>query len=200
MPRRAPIPRLIRPLVPLISWLTARYIAYHRRRLLPQSMAIPDRMIARMRAFFPASVLAETRIVQARMPDPILYPGARVRYQGNAPDVVDWRDYAARCRGLSRRARQQHPVPRTGTCRAIPRARMERVCATLRSGISGARWLRRNSAGAAGLSARHALRSVAAGIVFRRRRSDPVALGWQALDKRHRTQAQPALARLSARA
>ncbi|HZS96327.1 MAG TPA: hypothetical protein VFA40_06090 [Terriglobales bacterium] len=78
MPRRAPIPRLIRPLVPLISWLTARYIAYHRRRLLPQSMAIPDRMIARMRAFFPASVLAETRIVQARMPDPILYPLVRV--------------------------------------------------------------------------------------------------------------------------
>jgi len=78
MARRAAIPRLIRPLVPLISWLTARYIAYHRRRLLPQSTAIPDRMITPMRAFFPASVLAETRIVQARMPDPILYPLVRV--------------------------------------------------------------------------------------------------------------------------
>jgi hypothetical protein len=78
MARRAAIPRLIRPLVPLISWLTARYIAYHRRRLLPQSIAIPDRMITPMRAFFPASVLAETRIVQARMPDPILYPLVRV--------------------------------------------------------------------------------------------------------------------------
>ena len=78
MPRRAPIPRLIRPLVPLISWLTARYIAYHRRRLIPRSMAIPDPMIASMQAFFPASVLAETRIVQARMPDPILYPLVRV--------------------------------------------------------------------------------------------------------------------------
>lgn len=78
MPRQVPIPRLIRPLVPLISWLTARYIAYHRRRLLAQSMAIPDQTIAPLRAFFPASVLAETRIVQARMPDPILYPLARV--------------------------------------------------------------------------------------------------------------------------
>ena len=78
MPRPAPIPRLIKPLIPLISWLTARYIAYHRRRLLPQSIAIPDPMIASMRAFFPASVLAETRVVQARMPDPILYPLVRL--------------------------------------------------------------------------------------------------------------------------
>jgi hypothetical protein len=78
MPRRAAIPRLIKPLAPLISWMAARYIAHHRRRLLLRSMAIPDPMIAPMRAFFPASVLAETRIAQARMPEPILYPLVRV--------------------------------------------------------------------------------------------------------------------------
>ena len=78
MPRPAAIPHLIKPLVPLISWMTARYIAHHRGRLLGQSMAIPDHMIAPMRAFFPESILAETQIVRARMPDPILYPLVRL--------------------------------------------------------------------------------------------------------------------------
>ena len=78
MPRKVPIPRLIRPLVPLLSWLTTRYVARHRRRLLGRSMAIPEPLVALMRAYFPASVLADTRIVQSRMPDPILYPLVRV--------------------------------------------------------------------------------------------------------------------------
>jgi hypothetical protein len=76
--RRPAIPRPIRPLVPLISWLAVRYIAYHRRRLLPKSEPIPNRMLASMRAFFPASALQDARIVQARMPQPILYPLVRL--------------------------------------------------------------------------------------------------------------------------
>jgi hypothetical protein len=74
----APIPRPIRPLVPLISWLAARYISYHRQRLLPKAEAIPNAMLASMRAFFPSSALAETRIVKARMPQPVLYPLVRL--------------------------------------------------------------------------------------------------------------------------
>jgi hypothetical protein len=77
-PRVAPIPRLIKPLAPLISWMTARYIAYHRRRLNPRAAAMPKDLQASMRAFFSASVLAETRIVRATMPEPILYPLVRV--------------------------------------------------------------------------------------------------------------------------
>jgi len=77
MPRPAPIPRLIGPILPLISWMTARYIAYHRRRLIPHATAIPKDMLASMTAFFPASVLDQTRIAQARMPEPILSPLAK---------------------------------------------------------------------------------------------------------------------------
>jgi hypothetical protein len=54
--------------------MTARYIAYHRRRLAPRAVAMPKDLQRSMRAFFPASVLAETRIVRATMPEPILYP------------------------------------------------------------------------------------------------------------------------------
>jgi hypothetical protein len=77
MPRLAPIPRLIRPIVPLISWMTARYITYHRGRLIPRATPIPKDLLASMTEFFPASVLVQTRIVQARMPEPILSPLAR---------------------------------------------------------------------------------------------------------------------------
>ncbi len=41
-------------------------------------MAIPDHMVATMRPYFPESILAQTRIVQARMPDPVLYPLVRL--------------------------------------------------------------------------------------------------------------------------
>jgi hypothetical protein len=74
MPQAAPIPRLIRSLVPLISWMTARYIAYHRRRLGPQATAIPGEMLTSLHQYFPPAVLAETRIVRATMPEASLYP------------------------------------------------------------------------------------------------------------------------------
>jgi hypothetical protein len=78
MRRPAPIPRPIRPLVPLISGLAARYIDYHRRRLLPKAEPIPNPLLALMRPLFPAPALAEARIVKARMPQPILYPLLRL--------------------------------------------------------------------------------------------------------------------------
>ena len=62
-PRVAPIPRLIKPLVPLISWMTARYIAYHRRRLAPKAVSIPRELLASLDGYFPPNVLAETLIV-----------------------------------------------------------------------------------------------------------------------------------------
>jgi hypothetical protein len=74
MPQTAPIPRLIRPLVPVISWMTARYIAYHRRRLEPQATSIPGELLTSLHQYFPPAVLEETRIVRATMPEPFLYP------------------------------------------------------------------------------------------------------------------------------
>jgi hypothetical protein len=68
------IPRLVKPLVPLISWMTARYIAYHRKRLVRGSATIHGDTQAKLRGFFPDIVLAETRIIRAVMPEPILYP------------------------------------------------------------------------------------------------------------------------------
>jgi hypothetical protein len=78
MPRTAPIPRLIRPLVPTISWMAARYIAHHQRRLAGQGKPIPRDMRISLRDYFPAAVLTETKIVQATMPEPILYPLVRL--------------------------------------------------------------------------------------------------------------------------
>jgi hypothetical protein len=74
MLQAAPIPRRIRPLFPTVSWLTARYIAYHRRRLAPQAISIPQDARASLQKHFPPAVLTDTRIVQATMPEPILYP------------------------------------------------------------------------------------------------------------------------------
>jgi hypothetical protein len=74
MPQAAPIPRLMRPLVPMLSWMTARYIAYHRRRLGAQGTSIPGELLTSFHQYFPPAVLAETRIVRATMPEPWLYP------------------------------------------------------------------------------------------------------------------------------
>lgn len=74
MQSAAPIPRLVKPLVPLISRLTASYIAYHRKRLVRDSATISRATQTRLRGFFPDAVLAETRIIQAVLPQPILYP------------------------------------------------------------------------------------------------------------------------------
>lgn len=74
MPQAASIPRLVQPLVPLISWMTARYIAYHRRRLGTLGTSIPGELLTSFHQYFPPAVLAETRIVQTTMPEPLLYP------------------------------------------------------------------------------------------------------------------------------
>jgi hypothetical protein len=78
MPQAAPIPSLIRPLVPMISWMTARYIAHHRRRLAPKATFIPQEARASLQDYFSPTALMETRIVQATMPEPVLYPLVRV--------------------------------------------------------------------------------------------------------------------------
>ncbi|HST09868.1 MAG TPA: hypothetical protein VLL05_05800 [Terriglobales bacterium] len=78
MPRTAPIPRLIRALLPAISWMAARYIAHHRRRLAAQGTSIPNDLRISLCDYFPAAVLTETKIVQATMPEPILYPLVRL--------------------------------------------------------------------------------------------------------------------------
>ncbi len=72
------MPRLVRPLVPLISWMTARYIGYHRKRLLGDSCAISEHVQAHLRGYFPDAVLAHTRIIQAVMPEPFVYPVAKI--------------------------------------------------------------------------------------------------------------------------
>jgi hypothetical protein len=54
--------------------MTARYIGYHRKRLFPKSSSIPADTQAQLRAFFPGTVLEETRIIQAVMPEPVVYP------------------------------------------------------------------------------------------------------------------------------
>jgi hypothetical protein len=58
----------------MVWWMTARYIAYHRRRLAPQATFIPQEVRASLQNHFPPAVLRDTRIVQATMPEPILYP------------------------------------------------------------------------------------------------------------------------------
>jgi hypothetical protein len=74
----SPIPGLVKPLVPLVSWMTARYISYHRRRLVKCSSVLSSDLQARLQDFFPRVVLTETRIIQAVMPEPILYPLVKV--------------------------------------------------------------------------------------------------------------------------
>jgi hypothetical protein len=61
------------PFVPLFSLLTARYIARHRERLLPASQAISARDQEDLSGFFSSSLLAETRIVCASVPNPKFY-------------------------------------------------------------------------------------------------------------------------------
>jgi hypothetical protein len=63
----------ILPFVPLFSWLTARYIARHRERLLPASQPISARDQEDLSGFFSSSLLAETRIVCASVPNPKFY-------------------------------------------------------------------------------------------------------------------------------
>jgi hypothetical protein len=63
----------ILPFAPLFSWLTARYIARHRERLLPASQPISADDQGDLSGFFSSSLLAETRIVCASVPNPRIY-------------------------------------------------------------------------------------------------------------------------------
>jgi len=78
MPCLAPIPRRIKPLVPCLSWMAARYIAHHRRRLTPLGTPISAARAILLRGFFPGPVLSETHLVRATMPEPVLYPLVRL--------------------------------------------------------------------------------------------------------------------------
>ncbi len=69
---------MVGPMIPVISWMTARYIAHHRKRLVRNSATIQGETQAQLRGFFPDSVLAETRIIRAVMPEPMLYPLVKV--------------------------------------------------------------------------------------------------------------------------
>lgn len=72
------MPRTVKPLVPLISWMTAGYIGYHRKRLVGKSSPISENVRAHLRGFFSDAMLARTRIIQAAMPEPIVYPLVKV--------------------------------------------------------------------------------------------------------------------------
>jgi hypothetical protein len=68
----------LRPFVPLFSWMTARYIACHRRRLLAESRPIATTDFGEFGTFFPEAVLTEARIVRACMPNPRFFFLARL--------------------------------------------------------------------------------------------------------------------------
>lgn len=78
MPQTSRAPGFVRPLVPLLSWLTARYIAKQRRRVLPRAEPIAPRFCSEFRTFFPPEILAETRVVQASIPNPRFYSLVRL--------------------------------------------------------------------------------------------------------------------------
>jgi hypothetical protein len=73
MPRAVRAARLIRPLVPALSWLTARYIAKQRHRILPHSEPIARRFCEEFCPFFPPDILSHTRVAQASVPNPRFY-------------------------------------------------------------------------------------------------------------------------------
>jgi len=73
MPRAIRADGFVRPLVPLLSWLTARYIAKQRRRVLPYAEPIARQFCRELRPFFPPEILAETRVAQASVPNPRFY-------------------------------------------------------------------------------------------------------------------------------
>jgi hypothetical protein len=68
----------IPPLVPLLSWLTARYIARQRRRVLPYTEPIAARFCSEFRPFFPPEILGGTRLAHASVPNPRFYSLVRL--------------------------------------------------------------------------------------------------------------------------
>ena len=73
MPRSVRAVGLIRPLVPVLSWCTARYIGKQRGRVLPHSEPIAARFRKEFYAFFPPDLLAEIRVAHASVPNPRFY-------------------------------------------------------------------------------------------------------------------------------
>ena len=73
-----PVPWLIKPAIPLIAWLTARYISHHRRRLISGSQPIGAEFRTQLQEFFPDAILEDARIVQAEMPEPRFYSLVRL--------------------------------------------------------------------------------------------------------------------------
>jgi hypothetical protein len=78
MRRAVPGASFLRPLVPLLSWLTARYVAKQRQRILPHAEPIDPHFRNEFAAFFPADILARTCIANASVPNPRLYFLARL--------------------------------------------------------------------------------------------------------------------------
>src|SRR3974377_1212081 len=84
--KAAPV-RLVQPLLPVFSLLTARYIARHRRRLRPSAQSLPEDVMPRLRGFFPDDLLRETRVIQAIAPSPFFYPLVRHLGLGEFPEM-----------------------------------------------------------------------------------------------------------------
>ena len=79
--------RLVRPLLPILSLLTARYIARHRGRLRPLAQSLPADVMPRLRGFFPDDLLSETRVIHAIVPSPFFYPLVRHLGLGEFPEM-----------------------------------------------------------------------------------------------------------------
>ena len=77
----------VRPLLPVLSLLTAQYIASQRRRLLPLAQPISPEFIQRLSGFFPDIVLREIRVVEADVPSPFFYPLVRRLGIGEFPEM-----------------------------------------------------------------------------------------------------------------
>ena len=74
----AATPWLIRPAVPVIAWMTERYISHHRARLLPDSKPIDPTVLSLLEGFFSPDLLEQTRVIRATIPNPKFYPLAKI--------------------------------------------------------------------------------------------------------------------------
>ena len=73
MATRVALSWLVTPAVPLISWMTQRYISHHRARLMPASNPIDPKKRLPLKEFFPQEVLEQTRVIRATVPNPKFY-------------------------------------------------------------------------------------------------------------------------------
>jgi hypothetical protein len=58
--------------------MAARYISYHRRRLVTRATPLPVELAAPLTNFFTDEVLSKAKLVHATMPEPVLYPLVRL--------------------------------------------------------------------------------------------------------------------------